>query len=97
MGKSKVSEKQKEKLEEISEEELLRAVHRYSEEVKGVGPRFIMYGSTFFNSGYVDYFDANYKPPEKAPEKPANSFHNFDQREYDWASIEKRLTQEWEE
>ena len=95
MGKSKVSDKQKEKLEEIGKEELLRAVNRYKDEVKGTDPRFIMYGSTFFNSRYVDYLDANYEPPEPQ-EKPANSFHNFDQRNYDWASIEKRLTQEWE-
>ena len=39
------------------------------------------YGSTFFNSGYVDYLDENYVPGKE--QKPAckNQFNDFEQRE----------------
>lgn len=59
-GKGQVSKTQKEKLFKIGYDEILRAIERYKKETAGKDPQYIMYGSTFFNSGYVDYLDKNY-------------------------------------
>lgn len=59
-GKGKVSKAQKEKLFKIGHDEIPRAIERYKKEMTGKDPQYIMYGSTFFNSGYVDYLDKNY-------------------------------------
>lgn len=59
-GKGQVSKTQKEKLFKIGYDEILRAIERYKKEMTGKDPQYIMYGSTFFNSGYVDYLDKNY-------------------------------------
>lgn len=47
-------------LDQYSFEELKRCVERYSLETKGKDKQYIQHGSTFFNSGYVDYLDSNY-------------------------------------
>ncbi|MDK2879633.1 MAG: hypothetical protein PWR06_2349 [Thermoanaerobacteraceae bacterium] len=60
-GKGKVSKAQKERLYKIGADELTRAINRYKQEIAGKDEQYIMYGSTFFNSGYVDYLDANYE------------------------------------
>lgn len=53
------------KLEFISKNkaELKRCIARYSKEVEGKEQKYIMYGSTFFTTGYIDYLDNNYKEP----------------------------------
>lgn len=38
---------------------MLRCIERYTEYTKGKDEQYTMYGSTFFNSGYVDYLDEN--------------------------------------
>lgn len=50
-------------IKEYSKEEIIRCVNRYSEEVKSKNTemQFIKNGSTFFNGGYMDYLDCNYK------------------------------------
>ena len=48
-------------LKEHSKEEMIRAVERYKEEKKGVDIKYIKNGSTFFNTGYIDYLDENYQ------------------------------------
>lgn len=48
-------------LNKYSKEELIRAEERYKEEKKGVDIKYIKNGSTFFNSGYIDYLDENYQ------------------------------------
>lgn len=48
-------------LKEHSKEELIRAIERYKEEKKGVDIKYIKNGSTFFNTGYIDYLDENYQ------------------------------------
>ena len=50
-------------LKKYSKEELIRAEERYIEEKKGVDIKYIKNGSTFFNSGYIDYLDENYQNP----------------------------------
>ncbi len=50
-----------EEMYEIGYEELRRAIDRYQKELqKDKDWRKPQNGSTFFNSGYVDYLDANY-------------------------------------
>lgn len=61
-GKGQISETKKKALYEIGEAELHRALHRYLTELKKDAWRKPQNGSTFFNSGYVDYLDANFEP-----------------------------------
>ena len=87
-GKQRVSDKQKKVLFEIGQEELERAIKRYvADWEKEKEWRKQQNGSTFFNSGYVDYLDANYVPPIK--QQSSNKFHNFDQRSYDYGALEQ--------
>lgn len=93
-GKGQVSDTAKLKLLKIGADELLRALERYKVELeKDASWRKPQNGSTFFNSGYIDYLDANYVPgetkqPQKQKNKP-NSFHNFEQRQYDYGALEE--------
>ena len=93
-GKGKVSDTAKKKLLKIGQEELERAIQRYKTELEKEGWRLPQYGSTFFNSGYVDYLDANYEPGKREPTKQQkeNKFNNFNQRDYDFAALEQALT-----
>lgn len=88
-GKAQVSDTQKEKLFKIGFDEMSRAIERYKRYVKSIDYLQYQNGSTFFNSGYVDYLDANYTKPE--PKKPKNRFNDFPQREYDMNKLERRL------
>lgn len=59
-GKGSVSDAKKKKLyEEVGLEQMLRCIDRYKDYIRGKDEQYVMYGSTFFNSGYVDYLDAN--------------------------------------
>ena len=60
-GKGQVSKTQKEKLHKIGIEEMTRAINRYVNAKSGTDRKYLQNGSTFFNSGYVDYLDANYQ------------------------------------
>lgn len=59
-GKGQISDAKKRTLYEIGKEEMIRCINRYKDYVKGKDDQYVMYGSTFFNSGYVDYLDENY-------------------------------------
>jgi uncharacterized protein YdaU (DUF1376 family) len=65
-GKGQVSLTQKKKLYSIGLEEMTRAIERYVKAKQGKDKQYLQNGSTFFNSGYVDYLDANYQ--EDKPE-----------------------------
>lgn len=60
-GKGQVSKTQKENLSKIGIEEMTRAVERYVKAKKDTDKKFLQNGSTFFNSGYVDYLDKECK------------------------------------
>ena len=66
-GKGAVSKTQKRKLKKIGYGQLRRCINRYVEQMRAEGAEIKYYknGSTFFNSGYVDYLDENYKEPER--------------------------------
>ena len=97
-GKAQVSDTRKKKLYQIGEEELKRAIQRYEDGLLKEPWRKPQNGSTFFNSGYVDYLDANYKePPEQQPERNPASVLSCE-REYDFDEIEKKLMEkQWED
>ena len=62
-GKGQVSEKSKERLMSHGWDNVKRAIDRYLEDLKKDEWRHAQNGSTFFNSGYIDYLDENYTPP----------------------------------
>jgi hypothetical protein len=68
-GKGKVSNTQKEVLFKIGYEEISRCIGRYKEAKRDKDKQFLQNGSTFFNSGYVDYLDKNYGQEQALPQK----------------------------
>lgn len=88
-GKGQVSDAQKKRLLAVGEPALVKAIERYSSELqKDADWRKPQNGSTFFNSGYVDYLDENYSPAKKtAQKKPKNGFHNLEEHGYDYEAI----------
>lgn len=69
-GKGQVSDAKKNALYKIGYEELSRAIDRYKTGLAKEEWRKPQNGSTFFNSGYVDYLDANYVEQEKEEQEP---------------------------
>lgn len=91
-GKGQVSAAQKKRLLAVGEAALLKAIERYRAELaKDSDWRKAQNGSTFFNSGYVDYLDENFVPDKfRAPKKQdtsGNKFCNFAQRETDYDTL----------
>lgn len=67
-GKGQITDSRKKKLfEEVGKEQMLRCIERFKTEKIGTDIRYIMHGSTFFNSGYVDYLDENYSGSISTP------------------------------
>ena len=72
-GKGKVSKAQKQKLQKLGYDQLKRCVDRFIEDMEKEhrDKQYWPYGSTFFNSGYVDYLDENCDQKESPqPEVP---------------------------
>lgn len=92
-GKGQVSDTQKKRLLAIGEDRLVKAIDRYSLELqKDADWRKAQYGSTFFNSGYVDYLDENYVPGKATEHKgKSNAFSNINHRQYDYDELEKQV------
>lgn len=96
-GKGQVSKTKKQVLQRIGYEELERCVKRFVQtmEKEKRDKQYWMHGSTFFNSGYVDYLDKNWNDTEQSitTNKPVakNMFNDFEQRDYDFEDLEKRL------
>ena len=68
-GKADARKKYPKLLKKYTHEQLIQAVNAYIKEIqeKGIQEQYIMYGSTFFNGGFVDYLD---KPVDKPVDKP---------------------------
>ena len=91
-GKAQVSKANKMHLLDIGFDEFQRAIDRYKADLDNETWRKPQNGSTFFNSGYIDYLDANYVPCEQKKEHKKNSFTDFQgQRKYDYDALEKQL------
>lgn len=90
-GKGQVSKAKRTELYNIGEAEMHRAVHRYLTELKKDADwRKPQNGSTFFNSGYVDYLDANFEPQERQPVNSSNKTADMLEQSYD-------MMKEWSE
>lgn len=74
IGKGQVSDTQKLKLLKIGYDELERAVKRCCQYNKDRDMQYWQNGSTFFNSGYVDFLDENYAEHADDNEKAESSF-----------------------
>lgn len=96
-GKGQVSKTKKQVLQRIGYEELERCVNRFVKTMESEhrDKQYWMHGSTFFNSGYVDYLDKNWADTEHSIKVnkpvPKNKFTGFEQREYDFDDIEEGL------
>ena len=62
-GKGQVSKTKKKALQRIGYEQISRCVERFLKDMSDAGRdrKYWMHGSTFFNSGYVDYLDENWE------------------------------------
>lgn len=91
-GKGQVSDTKKKVLYQIGEEHIQRALERYLDGLeKDTSWRKPQNGSTFFNSGYVDYLDENYeKPQEPKPQRNPASVLSCE-RDYDFDDLEMQL------
>lgn len=78
-GKGAVSKTQKQKLFKIGYDRLTKAITKYKKEREGQDPQYTMYGSTFFNSGYIDYLDDEDVDKPKTEPKPLK-FISYDER-----------------
>lgn len=98
-GKGRISAAQRKKMLKIGYDEMARAIKRYEQYVESVDYLHYQNGSTFFNSGYVDYLDANYEPksePEARSSQTKNSqeknmFNEYPHREYDFDEIKRTM------
>ena len=91
-GKGKVSDANKRRLLDIGFDELSSAIDRYKADLALDDWRKPQNGSTFFNSGYIDYLDANYEKPERIQSEKTPGELNC-QRDYDFDSLEQQLLQ----
>lgn len=91
-GKGQVSDTKKKVLYQIGEEHIQRALERYLDGLeKDASWRKPQNGSTFFNSGYVNYLDENYeKPQEPKPQRNPASVLSCE-RDYDFDDLEMQL------
>lgn len=89
-GKGKVSDANKRRLLDIGFDELSRAIDRYKADLALDDWRKPQNGSTFFNSGYIDYLDDNYERPERIQSEKAPGKLDC-QRDYDFDSLEQQL------
>ena len=64
-GKGQVSLKAKKNLMEYGEDQINRALERYKQDLASTPWRHPQNGSTFFNSGIVDYLDTNYEKKDE--------------------------------
>lgn len=88
-GKGQVSASKKKALFEIGYDELSRAIKRYTNDLSKDEWRRPQNGSTFFNSGYVDYLDANYTEPvtECEEEGDRSIYQDSDEYEKLWEEL----------
>lgn len=85
-GKGQVSDAKKVELLKIGYDEMSRAIKRYQDGLKRDPWRKPQNGSTFFNSGYVDYLDENF-----VSDANVDKDHGFRQRDYNFEDLEKEL------
>lgn len=94
-GKGQVSSAAKRRLLKVGHDEMVRAIDRYKTELeKDSDWRKPQNGSTFFNSGHMDYLDANYVPGEQKNKKSqAKGFAERDVTQCELDALERQLLQ----
>lgn len=91
-GKGQISDSKKAVLYKLGYDHIKKAINRYEQDLEKEPWRKFQNGSTFFNSGYVDYLDDNYVPVREKKETPAsNKFFNFTGRDIDFDKLEQEL------
>ena len=78
-GKGQVSKTKKKALQRIGYEQISRCVERFLKNMSDAGRdrKYWMHGSTFFNSGYVDYLDENWELEANETESVGESDDRF--------------------
>lgn len=78
-GKWQVSTSRKKALQKIGYDQIGRCVDRFLKDMSDSGRdrKYWMHGSTFFNSGYVDYLDENWGQESEDLEKPREPCDRF--------------------
>ncbi len=78
-GKGQVSKTKKKALQRIGYEQISRCVERFLKDMSDAGRdrKYWMHGSTFFNSGYVDYLDENWELEANETESVGESDDRF--------------------
>lgn len=80
-GKGQVSKTKKQVLLRIGLEEIQRCIERFKKDMSDRDKKYWMHGSTFFNSGYVDYLDKNFlseKNNEETNQEPTEEEYTGD-------------------
>lgn len=78
-GKGQVPTSRKKALQKIGYDQIGRCVDRFLKDMSDSGRdrKYWMHGSTFFNSGYVDYLDENWGQESEDLEKPREPCDRF--------------------
>ena len=72
IGKAQISDKKKKELYLYSYDVIKKCIERYKEDKKEW--QEWKHGSTFFNSGLIDYLDENYSPGKDAEKPPKEAY-----------------------
>ena len=100
-GKASVSDTKRKVLYKIGYEQMERAINRYLTELKkDASWRKPQNGSTFFNSGYVDYLDENFTPDQTVGGRKEKLPEWFGKRELDEderAAIQRMMSKDDQE
>ena len=100
-GKASVSDTKRKALFKIGYEQMERAINRYLTELKkDASWRKPQNGSTFFNSGYVDYLDENFTPDQTVGGRKEKLPDWFGRRELDEderAAIQRMMSKDDQE
>ena len=81
-------------LSNVPEEDVLAAVKNYAESVtiQDTQERFIKNPDRFLSDNtFLEYLPGKYRKPNKPAAVEKNRFNNFQQRDYDYEELEKRL------
>ena len=74
LGKGSIKPKTKERIYRVGFDNMKKCIERYKASVAGKDEQYIQYGSTFFNSGYVDYLDENYTSSDDSNDNQCSLF-----------------------
>jgi predicted phage replisome organizer len=93
MGKGSVSKKSKEAISKIGEERMISAIKRFKDDMERQNRPTDMYpyGSTFFNSGYIDYLDDDNSQVVKHEEPPVDPYAGCEKYDPDDPNNRKRF------